>query len=186
MKKIIAVLLCMATVFTCVACGSTKETTRKSKKTKKTKDTTEVTETDETDVPTDSESESETDPTAPEKQDMVITHDLSAVEINKTRSVMMFGAVDSTKNQEPPYQLSRVKVGYDILTSSDSATRIGSVLDEYTHHVGEARTKAYQQKLDEFNELVGSGSELFDYWYDEYCEVIRSVSQLLSMTIETY
>ncbi len=186
MKKIIAVLLCMATVFTCVACGSTKETTRKSKKTKKTKDTTEVTETDETDVPTDSESESETDPTAPEKQDMVITHDLSAVEINKTRSVMMFGAVDSTKNQEPPYQLSRVKVGYDILTSSDSATRIGSVLDEYTHHVGEARTKAYQQKLDEFNELVGSGSELFDYWYDEYCEVIRSDSQILSMKIETY
>ncbi|MBP5415986.1 MAG: hypothetical protein J6Y58_00515 [Clostridiales bacterium] len=188
MKKIIAVLLCMATVFTCVACGSTKETTRKSKKTKKTKDTTEVTETDDTDEPSDSESESEseTDPTEPENQDLIITHDLSAVEINKTRSVMMFGAVDSTKNEEPPYRLSSVEVGYDIPTASDSTTKIGSILDEYTHHVGEARTAAYQKKLDEFNELLGSGSELFDYWFSEFCEVIRSDSQILSMKIKTY
>lgn len=188
MKKIIAVLLCMATVCTCAACSSTKETTRKTKKTKKTKDTTDVTETDDTDVPTDSESdptETETDPTEPEKQNMVITHDLSAVEINKTKSVMMYSAVDTTKNEEPPYRLSSVEVGYDILTSSDSTTKIGSILDEYTYHVGEARTAAYQKKLDEFNELVGAGSELFDYWFFESCEVIRSDSQIFSMKIGT-
>ena len=91
MKKIIAVLLCMATVCACVACGGSKETER-TKKTKKTKDTTE---TEETDVPTDTSesdsSESATDTTsAPDNKDYVVTHDLSAFEIQKTERYFEF------------------------------------------------------------------------------------------------
>ena len=186
MKKIIAVLLCMATVCACVGCGSTEETTKKSKKSKKTKDTTE---TEETEVPTDTETEpsdSTTETTASVPEELVITHDLSSVEITKMKDLMMFGAVDPVENPEPPFSLKSVEIGYDVLTTSDTSTKISSILQEYAHHTGDARHAAYEQQLAKFDDLVNTGSALFNYWFWENCEVVRSDSQILSLKITTY
>ncbi|MCR5274947.1 MAG: hypothetical protein K6E26_06255 [Clostridiales bacterium] len=186
MKKIIAVLLCMATVCTCVACGSSKETER-TKKTKKTKDTTE---TEETDAPTDTTesdtSESSTETSAPDNKDFAVTHDLSAFAIKKTRDQMMFGAVDPKGDAEPPFSLKSVEVSYDILETSDTTSKVPGILEEYVHHTGEARTEQYQQVLDKFNDQLSTGSELLSYWFYEFCYIIRSDSQILSMQVETY
>ena len=64
MKKAISVLLCMATVFTCVACGS--KDTKETRKKKKTKRTTETEESLDPSLTTDT-SESETEETLTKK-----------------------------------------------------------------------------------------------------------------------
>ncbi|MBR3031988.1 MAG: hypothetical protein IKH92_03100 [Clostridiales bacterium] len=182
MKKAISVLLCMATVFTCVACGS--KDTKETRKKKKTKRTTETEESLDPSLTTDtSESETEETTTVPEpKNEFVISHDLTSEKIKSMRDTMMYTAVDTTKQDDGfPMQLSSVDVEYDVLTSEGGATKISGILNEYVWHTADASSRIYEQELTKFKEKESAHEELPNFWYDYDSRVIRSDSQILSL-----
>ncbi|MBR5041051.1 MAG: hypothetical protein IKX68_08025 [Clostridiales bacterium] len=184
MKKIVAVLLCAATLMGCVACSKSEETTKKKKK--KTKKTTEITETEETEVPSDTpSSETETEPTNTQPQyqsDLVITHDLSGEEIKSTSCVLAYGAIDA--NEEDEYLArypKRIRCQYELMNSVGSSPNVNAILEELTYHEAESVTRVYEKELEEFTGLQESGSPLYNYSYCVDHDVIRADSQILSI-----
>ena len=185
MKKIAAALLCVATVFTCVACKSTEETKKKKKKkTKKTTQVTDTMETDETDEPTDPETDATTSETeAPDTDYLVLTHDLTAVSIEKDQDFMMYGAVSKEEMENEYRQLDYVQVYYDVVHAEGGPISVVSALDQHVWHTAEACVARYEQKLDAFVERENKGEELFKYYYQSTCEIVRADSQMLSMRV---
>ena len=184
MKKIVAVLLCAATLMGCVACSKSEETTKKKKK--KTKKTTEITETEETEVPSDTpSSETETEPTDTQPQyqsDLVITHDLSGEEINATSCMLAYGAIDA--NEEDEYLArypKRIRCQYELMNSVGSSPNVNALLEDMTYHEAESVSRVYEKELEEFTSLVESGSELYNYYYTVDHDVTRADSQILSI-----
>ena len=190
MKKIVAVLLCAATLMGCVACSKSEETTKKKKK--KTKKTTEITETEETEEPSEStsESETETEPTdtkAPVQSDFVITHDLSAEEIKSVSCALAYGAIDPTEEDEYLSMYpKRIRCQYELLSSVGSSPNVNALLEEMTYHEAESVSRAYEKELEEFTGLVESGSGLYNYYYTVDHDIIRADSQILSLKYNSW
>ena len=215
MKKLVAALLCMAVLGTCVACTSDKssgnvggkigfpsgetETTEAPTETEPT-DTSETEGTSDTSAssdPTESETEatssiteSETETTettaAPSSTDLVVSNDLKPENIGQTRDVMKYGAVDSHQSQDYGIFLSDVDVEYDVMTAEGGSPSVKKILDEYTWHNADACSRAFEKKREEFVNLEKTGSALFDYTYRMGCEVIRADSQILSFCTTIY
>ncbi len=187
MKKIVAVLLCAATLIGCVACSKSEETTKKKKK--KTKKTTQITETIETEEPsespTETETETETEPadTKPQVQsDFVISHDLSEEEIKAASTALVYGAIDP--NEEDEYLAmypKRIKCQYEVINSVGSSPNVNAILEELTYHEAESVMRVYDKELEEFTGLQESGSPLYNYQYTVSHDIIRADSQILSI-----
>lgn len=187
MKKIVAVLLCAATLIGCVACSKSEETTKKKKK--KTKKTTQITETIETEEPsespTETETETETEPTDTKPQvqsDFVISHDLSEEEIKAASTALVYGAIDP--NEEDEYLAmypKRIKCQYEVINSVGSSPNVNAILEELTYHEAESVMRVYDKELEEFTGLQESGSPLYNYQYTVSHDIIRADSQILSI-----
>ena len=187
MKKIVAVLLCAATLIGCVACSKSEETTKKKKK--KTKKTTQITETIETEEPsespTETETETETEPTDTKPQvqsDLVISHDLSAEEIESVSCALAYGAIDPTEeNEYLSMYPKRIKCQYEVINSVGSSPNVNAILEELTYHEAESVMRVYDKELEEFTGLQESGSPLYNYQYTVSHDIIRADSQILSI-----
>ena len=188
MKKIVALLLCTATILGCAACGKSEETTKKKKK--KTKKTTKITETEETDEPSETpSSESETEPTdtqAPDYSDFVITHDLSSEEIKEVTCAYRYGAIDANDMENDWVYPKDICCSYEMITADGPLPVISSILEETIYHEAEGVYRVYQKELETFTGLQESGSELYTHTYTVNHDILRADSQIFSFSYRSY
>ena len=185
MKKLVAVLLSMSMILALAACGSKSEETKKKKK-KKTKKTTAQTETiDPTDIPSVPTDDPTTDtsdpvPTTPVQKDLVISHDLEKLGINRNISFLNYGAVCEDDDYDGLVMSSCSLYFEDYTALNGDGYNANTTLENVFSNNKDDLIQTYELHRDEFIKEEDEGLDIYFYNLISSATFYRADSQVMS------